>query len=160
MRTQEESAKSDKLYLYVDLPRFDLPVLYGEHEYTLPTLPSLVTSSKSPGANNASAPVPVAPLLKLSDPSIFPVVDPDIVRDNPVEAKHLRLVRSHRSGPLDREMKPNAATRDELNVSRSPHAHVHTADTKLYLNRSSSTIHLRNRLPRLKAIYCGASASI
>jgi phosphatidylinositol 3-kinase len=43
-------------------------------------------------------------------------VDPEIARDNPVEEKHLRLVRSHRSGPLDREMKPNAATRDELNV--------------------------------------------
>jgi phosphatidylinositol 3-kinase len=61
--------------------------------------------------------MPATPLLKLADASIFPIVDPDIARDNPVEAKHLRLVRSHRSGPLDREMKPNAATRDELNVS-------------------------------------------
>jgi phosphatidylinositol 3-kinase len=119
-RTQEESAKSDKLYLYVDLPRFDLPVLYGEHEYTLPTLPSLVTSSKPAGSVNSTVPVPATPLLKLSDTSIFPVVDPDVARDNPVEAKHLRLVRSHRSGPLDREMKPNAATRDELNVRFIP----------------------------------------
>lgn len=114
---QEETANSDKLYLYVDLPRFDLPVLYGEHEYALPTLPSLVTSSKPAGMTNAAATIPTTPLLRLSDISIFPVVDPDIARDNPVEAKHLRLVRSHRSGPLDREMKPNASTRDELNVS-------------------------------------------
>lgn len=76
-----------------------------------------MTSSKSAGAASSAAPTPATPLLKLSDASIFPIVDPDIARDNPVEAKHLRLVRSHRSGPLDREMKPNAATRDELNVS-------------------------------------------
>ena len=38
-------------------------------------------------------------------------------RENLVEAKHRRLVRSHRSGPLDRELKPNAKLRDELSVS-------------------------------------------
>lgn len=38
------------------------------------------------------------------------------MRENPVEAKHRRLVRSHRNGPLDRELKPNAKIRDELNV--------------------------------------------
>lgn len=45
------------------------------------------------------------------------ILDPDIVRDNPVEAKHRRLVRSHRNGPLDRDLKPNPKIRDELNVS-------------------------------------------
>ncbi|KAG1434614.1 hypothetical protein G6F56_014249 [Rhizopus delemar] len=45
------------------------------------------------------------------------VFDPDLHRDNPVEAKHRRLVRSHRSGPLDRDLKPNPKIRDELNVS-------------------------------------------
>lgn len=45
------------------------------------------------------------------------VNDPDLVRDNPVEAKHRRLVRSHRNGPLDRDLKPNPKIRDELNVS-------------------------------------------
>ena len=42
-----------------------------------------------------------------------------MILENPVEDKHRRLVRSHRSGPLDREMKPNAVIRDELNVSPS-----------------------------------------
>lgn len=46
------------------------------------------------------------------------VLDPDIHRDNPVEAKHRRLVRSHRNGPLDRDLKPNPKTRDELNVMK------------------------------------------
>lgn len=45
------------------------------------------------------------------------VLDLDIIRDNPVEAKHRRLVRSHRNGPLDRDLKPNPKIRDELNVS-------------------------------------------
>lgn len=38
-------------------------------------------------------------------------------RENPVEDKHRRLVRSHRSSPYDRELKPNAKIRDELGVS-------------------------------------------
>lgn len=43
------------------------------------------------------------------------------MRKNPVEAKHRRLVRDHRNGPLDRELKPNAKIRDELNVCSIPH---------------------------------------
>ena len=34
-----------------------------------------------------------------------------------VEQKHHKLARSLRSGPINRELKPNAATRDQLNVS-------------------------------------------
>ena len=117
--SQEESAKSDKLYLYIDLPRFDLPVVFGEIEYHMPSLPLLVTSASAPSTattatstNTATASVLTASV----ENGLFSIVDPEVARDNPVEAKHLRLVRSHRSGPLDREMKPNAATRDELNV--------------------------------------------
>ena len=51
-----------------------------------------------------------------ADPHLWVVVDPEIARTNPVEDKHRRLVRSHRSGPLDRELKPNAKIRDDLNV--------------------------------------------
>jgi phosphatidylinositol 3-kinase len=38
------------------------------------------------------------------------------VRENIVEAKHRRLVRGHRTTPLDRELKPDPKIRDELNV--------------------------------------------
>jgi hypothetical protein len=55
---------------------------------------------------------------ELSDTTNYSLVlDPDLHRDNPVEAKHRRLVRSHRSGPLDRDLKPNPKIRDELNVN-------------------------------------------
>jgi phosphatidylinositol 3-kinase len=47
---------------------------------------------------------------------MWAVVDPDIPRENPVEDKHRRLVRSHRSSPYDRELKPNTKLRDELGV--------------------------------------------
>lgn len=51
-----------------------------------------------------------------ADSHLWSVVDPEIVRENPVEDKHRRLVRSHRSSPYDRELKPNAKIRDELGV--------------------------------------------
>lgn len=63
------------------------------------------------------APTTTPALINMNaDPHLWVVVDPEIARTNPVEDKHRRLVRSHRSGPLDRELKPNAKLRDELNV--------------------------------------------
>ncbi len=43
------------------------------------------------------------------------VPDFDISRDNLVEAKHHRLARSLRAGQSDRDLKPNAETRNKLN---------------------------------------------
>ena len=40
-------------------------------------------------------------------------------QENLVESKHHKLARSLRSGPSDRDLKPNAATRDQLNVGRN-----------------------------------------
>ena len=40
-----------------------------------------------------------------------------LLQENIVESKHHKLARSLRSGPTDRDLKPNAATRDLLNVS-------------------------------------------
>lgn len=50
------------------------------------------------------------------DTSLWQIIDPEIAKENPVEDKHRRLVRSHRSGPLDRDLKPNAKIRDDLAV--------------------------------------------
>ena len=41
-------------------------------------------------------------------------------QENLVEKKHHMLARSLRSGPADRELKPNAATRDLLQVPPCP----------------------------------------
>lgn len=68
------------------------------------------TTTTGPGTASTSA------QTSSSEPTLFTIIDPEIVRKNPVEAKHRRLVRDHRNGPLDRELKPNAKIRDELNV--------------------------------------------
>jgi phosphatidylinositol 3-kinase len=69
----------------------------------------------SPPTTHSPGP-PLLPASFHTDPSMWAVVDPDIPRDNPVEDKHRRLVRSHRSSPYDRELKPNTKLRDELGV--------------------------------------------
>ncbi|KAJ3023312.1 Phosphatidylinositol (PI) 3-kinase [Thoreauomyces humboldtii] len=87
-----ETVQTKHMYLYIDLPQFDFPLVYSEKEYRLP--------------------IPMARLVD-SDLQILP--DPEAARDNPVENKHRKLARSHRNGPLDRDLKPNAKIRDELN---------------------------------------------
>ncbi|KIY68853.1 atypical PIKK PI3K protein kinase, partial [Cylindrobasidium torrendii FP15055 ss-10] len=103
-----ETLKSENLYLYIDLPRFDFPVIFNEPEAT-----------NLPSTSNPVAQVPPTPIVPLTSPvhdaNLWTVVDPEVVRENPVEDKHRRLVRSHRSGPYDREMKPNAKIRDSIN---------------------------------------------
>ncbi|XP_071110359.1 phosphatidylinositol 3-kinase catalytic subunit type 3-like [Haliotis cracherodii] len=47
---------------------------------------------------------------------IVTVPDPEILMENLVESKHHKLARSLRSGPTDRDMKPDAKTRDHLNT--------------------------------------------
>uniref|UniRef100_A0A2K6QT60 Phosphatidylinositol 3-kinase catalytic subunit type 3 n=1 Tax=Rhinopithecus roxellana TaxID=61622 RepID=A0A2K6QT60_RHIRO len=44
------------------------------------------------------------------------VPDPQMSMENLVESKHHKLARSLRSGPSDHDLKPNAATRDQLNI--------------------------------------------
>ncbi|GAA5933309.1 hypothetical protein JCM10213_001246 [Rhodosporidiobolus nylandii] len=113
-----ESEKSEHLFLYIDLPRFDFPVVFSEPEYPLPVLSSSTLSSTlaPPSTSSAAAQGSTSASQQTSaEASLFTIVDPEIVRKNPVEAKHRRLVRDHRNGPLDRELKPNAKIRDELN---------------------------------------------
>lgn len=100
------------------LPLTDPPFIIKQ-EYPLAVLASLTPShSILPPTSNTSNTLTSASQREADSTSLFPIVDPEIVRENPVEAKHRRLVRSHRNGPLDRELKPNAKIRDELNVSR------------------------------------------
>lgn len=102
--------KSENLFLYIDLPRFDFPVIFSEPEAS-----SSSTSTTLP----TIAQIPTTPAISstfVNDPNLWSVVDPDITHENPVEDKHRRLVRSHRSSPYDRELKPNAKIRDELGV--------------------------------------------
>ncbi|KAG1874772.1 hypothetical protein DFJ58DRAFT_721767 [Suillus subalutaceus] len=65
--------------IYVDLPRFDFPVVFRE-----------------------SATIPFAPVLPscfATDPYLWGILDPESAHENPVEDKHCQLVQSHRSSP-------------------------------------------------------------
>lgn len=113
------------MFLYVDFPRFDFPVVFSEPVGTVLSSGTLTNifeqeTQSIPSASTTPASViqtPIAPVLPPSfgtDPHLWAISDPDILRENPVEDKHRRLVRSHRSSPYDRELKPNAKIRDEL----------------------------------------------
>lgn len=124
--------------LYIELPRFDFPVVFSDHEYPLPAISSFqhMSSSQSniilkpppemqlgPGINGDKG-GQGARLIRIYDPEVG-------ARDNPAESKHRRLVRSHRTGVMDRDLKPNPKVRDELNgiMSYSP-THILSAEEK------------------------------
>lgn len=126
---QAETEKSENLFLYIDLPRFDFPVIFSEPvgaiQYHMrgPGPIYLQETSNHPittitHTSTVSSQLTTANLLYNinNDVTLWSVIDPDVVHDNPVEDKHRRLVRSHRGSPYDRELKPNAKIRDELGV--------------------------------------------
>ncbi|KJE91037.1 phosphoinositide-3-kinase [Capsaspora owczarzaki ATCC 30864] len=87
---QRMSNASRETFLYIEFPRFNHAIVYHETDaderYTMPPVSADVSF----------------------------VHDPDLHRDNLVEAKHKKLTRNHRHGPLDRLLKPNAHIRDTL----------------------------------------------
>jgi phosphatidylinositol 3-kinase len=119
----------EKFTLYIDLPRFDFPIVFVDHEYPPP--PISTVSHHSPSSSNVVLKPPPevqygpginGPGAGYDGGRLFKVYDPEVgARDNPAESKHRRLVRSHRTGVLDRDLKPNAKIRDELNVGDALH---------------------------------------
>ena len=118
--------------LNIELPRFDFPVVFADHEYEPPPISALQALSGSQANIAQRQPqVQLGPGINgLEDGSeglgnrLIKVYDPEAGhRDNPAEAKHRRLFRSsHRHGILDKDLKPNSKVRDELNqiMSYSP----------------------------------------
>ena len=123
------SNEIDEQYtLLIDFPRFDFPIVFTDHEYPPPPISShLHQPSTTPNVNLKPPPeVQFGPGIhgpSLSNgedegniPPLIRVYDPEVgQKDNPAESKHRRLVRSHRTGVSDRDLKPNAKIRDELN---------------------------------------------
>ncbi|KAK0703535.1 kinase-like domain-containing protein [Lasiosphaeria miniovina] len=127
--------------LNVELPKFDFPLVYSDHEYPAPPVSSLqhLSSSQSNIILKPPPEVHYGPGINGLDTDddgggqLIRVYDPEVgARDNPAESKHRRLVRSqHRNGILDKDLKPNAKVRDELNLimSYSP-THTLTPEEK------------------------------
>ncbi|KAF2144312.1 uncharacterized protein K452DRAFT_267601 [Aplosporella prunicola CBS 121167] len=123
--SSSEETEEEKFFLYVEFPRFDHPIVFTDCEYPAPPVSTLQQSSSlsdvmlkpppevsfGPGINGEDDPE-VGRMVRIFDPEVG-------IRENPAENKHRRLVRSHRTGVLDRDLKPNAKIRDELNVIMS-----------------------------------------
>ena len=125
----DEQNGQERFTLVIDFPRFDFPVVFTDHEYSPPPISSQAQHASSSGNVNLKPPPEVQlgpgingtgggtgdddentrPLIRIYDPEVG-------AKDNPAESKHRRLVRSHRTGVLDRDLKPNAKIRDELNT--------------------------------------------
>ncbi|KAK0669580.1 kinase-like domain-containing protein [Cercophora samala] len=139
---QTEAARDDKsseqnkkarpepsgYFLSVELPRFDFPVVFADYEYPAPPISSFqhLSSSQSNILLKPPPEVHFGPGISADDDEgyegrLIRVYDPEVgARDNPAESKHRRLVRSqHRNGILDKDLKPNAKVRDELNMIMS-----------------------------------------
>ncbi|XP_055931311.1 phosphatidylinositol 3-kinase catalytic subunit type 3-like [Argiope bruennichi] len=94
MINEKEKRSSNFLYLMIEFPR----IVIGNQECTL------VYFEEDGDAlcyNNNSCEIVLVP-------------DPEISGQNLVEAKHHRLARSLRNGPTDRDLKPNAAVKNQL----------------------------------------------
>ena len=122
----------ERFHLTIDFPRFDHPIVFTDHEYAPPPISSQLHNTSASGNVNLKPPpeVQLGPGINGTGdgdedndenaPPLIRIYDPEVgAKDNPAESKHRRLVRSHRTGVLDRDLKPNAKIRDELNTIMS-----------------------------------------
>ncbi len=125
----DASSDTEKFTLVIDLPRFDFPIVFTDHEYPPPPISSYPHHTPTASTVTLKPPpeVQLGPGINGTGygtagddgyiPPLIMVYDPETgTRDNPAENKHRRLVRNQRTGVLDRDLKPNSKIRDELNV--------------------------------------------
>jgi phosphatidylinositol 3-kinase len=121
----EGDEDSERFTLYIEFLRWDFPIVFEDYEYELPQIITQFQNIPS-STNPALGPVPEVRLgpgiagatgLDADEASrIIRIYDPEqFQKDNPCEVKHRRLIRSDRNGYMDRDLKPNAKLRDELN---------------------------------------------
>lgn len=107
-------------HLYIEFPRFDHPIVFTDKEYPAPPISTIHGSHSEVRLRPPPEMAPGPGIDDGDDPAagrLIRIYDPEVgIRDNPAESKHRRLVRSHRTGVLDRDLKPNAKIRDELNT--------------------------------------------
>ncbi|KAL5003599.1 kinase-like domain-containing protein [Aspergillus recurvatus] len=119
----EERFEDENFTLYTEFPRFDHPIVWSDHEYPPPPVSSY--SQNGPGnANGTLKSLPevrFGPGIEGADgEEVIRIYDPEVGQTgNPCEDKHRRLIRSHRTGIMDRDLKPNPKIRDDLNTIMS-----------------------------------------
>lgn len=122
---EDDTSDADELddenfVLHVDFPRFDHPIVWADHQYAPPPI-SAQPQNAPVHPNSALKPVPevhFGPGIEGGNGAgVVRIYDPEVGQTgNPCEDKHRRLIRSHRTGFMDRDLKPNPKNRDELNL--------------------------------------------
>ncbi|OQE19544.1 hypothetical protein PENSTE_c015G02496 [Penicillium steckii] len=115
-----EEIDDENFTLYVELPRYDHPIIWADHHYPAPPI-SGHSQAAPTHPNSALKPVPevrFGPGIEgAGGAGVIKIYDPEVGQTgNPCEDKHRRLIRSHRTGIMDRDLKPNPKNRDELNI--------------------------------------------
>ncbi|KAL2003856.1 hypothetical protein VTN02DRAFT_1878 [Thermoascus thermophilus] len=123
---EDEEWDDENFILYVEFPRFDHPIVWADREYPPPPVSSHPQHAPSNPNSTLKPPPEVRPGPGIEgagedgENRIIRIYDPEVGQTgNPCEDKHRRLVRSHRTGIMDRDLKPNPKIRDELNVIMS-----------------------------------------
>lgn len=110
----EEASKSDHLFLYVDLPKFDFPVVFTEQENPVP-MPPLPKVLPMPRTGQMVSALP--PDMLANDPHLWRTYDPDAWREeHPLQIKQKKLARSERLSEEGKDLKPDPSERDRLQV--------------------------------------------
>ncbi|KAJ5609624.1 Phosphatidylinositol 3-kinase [Penicillium herquei] len=116
----EEIVDEENFVLYVDFQRYDLPILWVDHKYPPPPVsPHSQNPPTNPSSSSKAAPeVQLGPGIEEGEGAgVIKIYDGEVGQTgNPCEDKHRRLIRSHRTGFMDRDLKPNPKIRDELNA--------------------------------------------
>ncbi|KAJ5176670.1 Phosphatidylinositol 3-kinase [Penicillium canariense] len=118
--SDDEELDDENFVLHVDFPRFDHPIVWADHQYSPPPISSHAQNVPN-HPNSTLKPVPevrFGPGIEGADRAgVIRIYDPEVGQTgNPCEDKHRRLIRSHRTGFMDRDLKPNPKNRDELNI--------------------------------------------
>lgn len=143
-------------YLYIEFPRFDHPVVYTDHDYPPPPVSSAKMRNQAPSDVRLRPPpeVRLGPEIDANTPGygdatgthLIRIYDPEVgFSDNPAEAKYRSLVRNQRIGMLDRHLKPNPKTRDQLNAIMS-----YGPTTELSAEEKDKVFKFRHHLTRDK----------
>ncbi|KAI5292533.1 Phosphatidylinositol (PI) 3-kinase [Ascosphaera acerosa] len=111
---------TENFFLYVEFPKYDFPIVFEDYTYTPAPVSTLAHAVPGSAGLSVAPEVRFGPGIEggsaLDEGSIIKVHDFEIEqKGNPCEDKHRRLVRSRRTGVIDRDLKPNPKTRDELN---------------------------------------------
>lgn len=112
-------------FLYLEFPRFDLPIVFTDYEYAPPPISSVHAPQPQSAPVNFKPPpeIRLGPGIQSDGKDsedtdggrMIRIYDPEVgYADNPAETKHRRLIRGQRNA-LDRDLKPNPKMRDFLN---------------------------------------------